>query len=460
MKHPTTPFAMMLLFSLPAALHAEEPSLEKLRKDFAERYFEPDSHIALARYFHDKGRRLQAFRLLESARRGLFSQEQFDAAFDRGFLRREPFDNSKDAEAALLEQQRKNAKSPQLAVKLADIYISRADWSKARQFLDSAIKLKPDDFTNVAALAEVYNREGRETEANQVVKTYLNQHPESKEALTRRIEPLMTTDRAAAKKLLEEGLKKFPQEGTFAFNMGVVLQDENKLQEAEEQFVRAVALAKDSSYIQGWTGRFFLKVKNDESKALEYYLNAYFLDPHFYDSEHAEHRIWTISREMGQKRYEGLKKGDTKLEVILGDENPLVVGLAIDEMEKRWDARYIQPLLKALGHDDDYVRAKALRQLIANAGQSFENDLKALLQDGDLRKRGMAGYLAVKLWGARGIAAVKPWLNEEAQLLRFDAVSSLFQYGGEDGRKIALDHIKHEKHPLFKEWLEAATKER
>ena len=84
--------------------------------------------------------------------------------------------------------------------------------------------------------------------------------------------------------------------------MAVVLQDDKKIQEAEEHFVRAAALAKDSPHIQGWTGRFFLKVKLDGPKALEYYLNAYFLDPHFYDSEHAEDRIWKISLGAWQTR--------------------------------------------------------------------------------------------------------------------------------------------------------------
>ena len=321
MNHRMTKLAIVLPFYLPLALGALDPTLEKLREDLAARYIEAEPHMALARYYHDKGDRVQAFRLMESARRSLLSKEQFDEAFGRMFLKREPFDNSKGAEAALLKKHTQDSQSAQLAVKLADIYISREDWSKAN------------------------------------------------------------------------------------------------------------------------------------------YLNAYFLDPHFYDSEYAEQRIWTISHGLGQKRYEGLVKGQTRPEEILRDENPLVVGMAIDEMAKRWDGKYTKPVLEALGHDDEYVRAKALRALMANAGKSFDNDLKALLKDSDLRKRGKAGYLAVKLWGKEGITAVKPWLKEDAQLLRYDAASALFQYGGEDGRKIVREHVSHEKHSLLKQWLEAAIKE-
>src|SRR5205085_6523709 len=113
----------------------------------------------------------------------------------------------------------------------------------------------------------------------------------SVEAYRQRIGPLMRRDAGAAKKLLEVAIKKHPKEGEFLFNMGTILQDENKLKEAEEHLVKAAGLAKDSAHIQGWTARFFLKVKEDGASSLHYYLNAYFIDPHFRDSEYAEERI-------------------------------------------------------------------------------------------------------------------------------------------------------------------------
>jgi len=456
--HATATVATILLGLLPVALNADEPSLEKLRHDFAVRYIEPDPHLTLARYFHDKGNRLQAFLLLESARRGLVPKEQFDAAFERVFLKREPFDNSNEAEAALKKKLAQDSRSAPTLVKLADIHISRSDWAKAREYLGQAIKLEPNDFTNVAALAEVNSRDGKEDEANRVGQTFLKEHPESKESFSQKLAPLMTNDRPAAKALLALAIKKFPEEGSFLFDMAVVLQDEKKIPEAEDHFVRAAALAKDTPHIQAWTGRFFLKVKADEPKALEYYLSAYFLDPHFYDTEHSEGRIWSISLGLATKRYEVLKAAGKEPEELLRDANPIVVGQAIDDFKKRGDAKYIRPLIEALGHDDDYVRAKALEQLMAYAGNSLEGELNALLHDRDPRKRGMAAFLAVQHRGKQGIADVKPWLADDAQLIRFDAVTALYQYGGEEGRKIVQDHASREKHPLFKQWLEAALK--
>ena len=97
---------------------------------------------------------------------------------------------------------------------------------------------------------------------------------------------------------------------------------------------------------------------------------------------------------------------------------------------------------------------------MTNAGKSFDKDLKALLQDTDFRKRGMAAYLAVKLWGRKGVTEIERWLEEDAQLLRYDAISALIQYGGEDGRKIVLAHVSHEKSPLLKKWLEAVMNDK
>ena len=57
--------------------------------------------------------------------------------------------------------------------------------------------------------------------------------------------------------------------------------------------------------------------------------------------------------------------------------------------------------------------------------------------------------------GKQGIAEIKPWLNDNAQFYRFRR-SLEHVYGGEEGGKLVLEHAGREKHPLFKQWLEAA----
>lgn len=438
---------------------AANRSLVDLREDLARHYVEPNAHMSLAKYFHDEGNRLQAFLLLEYARRGLFPPDQFSEAFGVTFLHQEKFDNSDNAEADLLEQIGKDSQSADLAVKLADIYISREDWPNAKRLLTKAIELSPEDFANVQALAEVERRQGESADTDLTVEKYLNKFPQSKPAFSRRIDPLMREHSQAAEKLLGEALAKFPDEGQFHFNLGVVLQNQDRIEEAEREFVKAALLAANSAHIQGWTGRFFLKVKEDKGKALEYYLNAYFLDPNFYDSEFAEQRIFAIGSQLAQQRFEALTKEGKRPVDIVRDQNPLVVGIALDELGRAWDPRNVDAVVEALGHDDEYVRARALKALTANADDSIDDKVKSLLHDNDQRKQGMAGYLAVKRWGDKGVETVVPWLSTDVQLLKFDAISALLQYGDEKGQELVEEQRRKEKQPWFKMWLDALVKQ-
>jgi hypothetical protein len=86
--------------------------------------------------------------------------------------------------------------------------------------------------------------------------------------------------------------------------------------------------------------------------------------------------------------------------------------------------------------------------------------LRALLTDGDLRKRGLAAYLAVHLWKNESFPVVKGMLVDEAQLVRFDALSALILEGGADGRRIAYEHAANETNPTLKKMIESSRKEK
>jgi hypothetical protein len=246
MNRRVAPLVCLCLLAAPAALCAQQPTLDTLRRELALRYLEPGPHMALAKYCHDRGDRLLAFYILESARRTRFDRPQFDAAFRTAFLDRAPFDNSKEAEQALLKQ-------------------------------------------------------------------------------------------------------------------------------------------------------------------------------HAGDPSAAE----------------------------------VVAGLAVQALAEEYAPKRRKALLAAMGHDDPTVRWQATAALMAKAGPELDADLKALLKDPDLRKRGLAAYLAVKRWGPKGIAQVTRWLKEKAQLLRFDAISALLQEGGAEGRRVVLQHRPHETNPWLKKLLDS-----
>jgi tetratricopeptide (TPR) repeat protein len=137
---------------------AQGDTLERLREDCATRYMEPEPHMALAKYFRDKGDRLEAFSVLESARRTRFEEWEFNAAFKTYFLGEEPFDNGKEPEAKLVAQLARDPASHDALAALADIYISREEYAKAREYLLKLVALRPERFEDAQALAEVYRR--------------------------------------------------------------------------------------------------------------------------------------------------------------------------------------------------------------------------------------------------------------------------------------------------------------
>jgi hypothetical protein len=110
-----------------------------------------------------------------------------------------------------------------------------------------------------------------------------------------------------------------------------------------------------------------------------------------------------------------------------------------------------------MGHNNETVRWQATEVLKNNADKSFDQRLTALLKDDDLRRRGLAAYLAVFRWKAASFGVMKGMLSENSQLLRFDALSALMLEGGEEGRQIVLAHAARESNPTLKKLIQSAS---
>ena len=100
--------------------------------------------------------------------------------------------------------------------------------------------------------------------------------------------------------------------------------------------MKAAELAPKSELIQTWVGRFFFKVKSDNRRALEYYLNAYFLNPHAYESEFVESRIRKISGLLALEKFAEQNRARVSLVDRLNDPNSFVVSFALEQMAKEW----------------------------------------------------------------------------------------------------------------------------
>ena len=357
------------------------------------------------------------------------------------------FDYGPDAERSLLKELAANPQSETVNFKLADLYIARDELQKAKPYLVAASKIQPDDFKYVVGLAEILRIEGHVQDGDQLTKGFLSKHSDSEEAWITRIEESIDKDPALAKSLLAHARAKFPKSSGLAFDQARVFQREGKLDEAEKTFVEAAQLSPASADVQAWTGRFFLKVRVNKPKALDYYLNA-------------ESRIRNLNWDLAQAEVVKRNQLGVPVEELLNDANPVVVDQTLQQISKNWKASYLKVALNCLGHDDEEVRWIATQLIKAHVDRSFDPTLKALLSDEDLRKRGLAAYLAVHLWKGDSFEIMKKMLTEDSELLRFDAISALILEGEEEGRRIALEHAANERHPLLRQLLEKAKQEK
>ena len=354
---------LFFVFAGFAAGQTESAKLTQLRRQLAVEYMQPAPHLALAKYYWQKGDRLQAFYISEYARRARFPEAVFNQAFANAF-------------------------------------------SGAARFSNAPVSLSWLD------------------ESKQTAPT-----------------PPAATDKQA----------------TEVFNRAAAVQKQGNLKQAEELFVKAAQLAPESVEIQTWTARFFYKVKADNQRALEYYLNAYFLDPHAYESEFVESRIRAINWEAAETKFNQLTKGGTSPTKILDDTNPTVVLMALKQMTAQWKPEYLNFVAEKTTHDDETLRWQATAALIKNADRSFDKTLAALLQDEDLRRRGLAAYVAVHLWKQESFPSLRNMLNEKAQLLRFDALSALREEGSAEALKIILEHRPGETDATLKQMIDRSA---
>jgi Tfp pilus assembly protein PilF len=367
------------------------------------------------------------------------------------------FDNSPKAEAELRAQLQVSSNNFvssnkfETLTKLADVYISRDDWTKAVPLLEEAIKLQPDDFSTVAALAEVYKGMDQEKKAQTIVSQGTKQHPVSVHAYQMEIHAQLSAKNAgAAKPIIEKALKRYPDDALLHFDLAQVFEQSNDLEGAQREFERAVQLAPQSAEIQGWVARFYLKEKPNPRRSLDLYLNAYFLDPDFYETEYAESRIPKLAREVTDLLLQENGKNSiagTGMPADLMSLSPMLEENRLNAAESNWTADSMDKVLEIMGSDDEENRWSAMRLAAGHLNEISDERLAQLLEDSDLRKRGMAGYLFVFRGQDKAQLLMKKWLEDPAELIRYDAISALVLYGDAAGRKMVEEYIASGKEP-------------
>lgn len=443
-----------------AQTNVVDPELIRLRHDWSMRYLEPGPHMELAKYFRAKGNEIQAFYILETARRYRFDQKEFDAAYIKHFGGFAPLDNSKSEEEKYTSLVKADPGNTKLLTHLADIYVSREDYEKAEPLFVSILAINPQDYSTVVALAEVYRRQERAEKATSILTSYETRYPESAGGYELRIQREFRSNKQSARQLVDEALKKFPSDGRFLYHRAWLSKQDGKLDDAEKHFVEAAKLAKTADYIQAGAAAFFRVERKDNARALPYYLNTYFLDPHAHFDGFAEAKVANLNSEIAKQQVDEWIRAGKKLDDLTGEQNPTVVAFALAKLTEQWDESKSRIFLKMLRHDDVLVRWNSMLTLISKEGIKLDTKIiDDLLKDEDLRVRGLAAYIAVRIRSDRSFVDIKALLREPAQVVRFDAISALLMFGGTTGKQLVKEHRNRESVKSLRDLIDTSLKD-
>jgi tetratricopeptide (TPR) repeat protein len=328
---------------------------------------------------------------------------------------------------------------------------SRNEWKRAEGELRKAIALAPDDFEYVGVLSAVLQHDGREREGEQAQTAWVDKHPDAVESFRVRAQALVSSESPQAAQVVDAGLARYPDDSALHIARAEVLRGGGDIAGAAKEYSKAAQLAPKWAFAQGVAARFFLKVANDDERALSYYLDTYFLDPQYYDGEFAESRIRTLVHERARAR-----RGTNTIAARLADADSAVVGLAMEEAEQNWSDDFVRPLIVLLHRLDPDVRYSAADLLRRHARGRSGDEVVKVLSDDDLLARSAAAYAVGPLAGERFVPVMVWWLSDPAELLQYDAISVLIASGGNAGRA-ALQKLQKErtvKHPLLRKMIE------
>lgn len=332
-------FLILIFASAAVVAQRPDPILNQLREQFGEKYMQPAAHFALAKYYLDRGDKLQAFYVIEYARKYRFEEKDFDAAYTTFFGNNmaEPPDNAKAA-----------------------------------------------------------------------------------------------------------------------FEKAFELAKENKFDEAEEYLQTALQFDDRSFFINAWIGRYFFKTRSNAARALPYYFKAYFLYPHAYETEFVESRIRNIAVADAEAMFPYLLNNGGNLTRLARSNDPILAGMAMEQMVKSWKPEYLKTMVECLNDDDSGNRWYAFMAIQKYAGVSLNTTIDSMLIDKDPRKRGLAAYAIIERPQQSRFEIVEKMLADPAELVRFDAISALVLRGGATGKQVLRRYQKVEKESRLKRLITKA----
>jgi tetratricopeptide (TPR) repeat protein len=441
--------AFILLMSK-SAYADDDQQVIQARQTMAQQWFDPRTHLHLAKLLRNQGKSLEAFYICEDARR-TFGDPSFNAAFIEVFG---GVDSSEIGRSKLTELYKREPTVTN-AMRCADAALNGNDLKAAESFAREAMVMAPDDFSVVASLASLIKKDDqRAGEADAVIQGFYRDHPMHIATLRNEISQAVEHDRSQVPALVQAALIQSPQDPFLLRMQGAVHFERGELDAADAAFERAADLGKESEDIQGATASYFLRGRKAPERALPFYLNCYFISPHYYDGKYAESRIRSITYGRGGAAFSRLvsepgKKDEIvateKLILAFNDADPVVLGMALDMAKRNWNDAFRPEIVRLLAHDDPNLRAMAMETLRVNPGSDPQGEAETLMVNGDLRVRGMALYLVAFRNPTGSVERLTALLTDASDLIRYDAASSLLMYCGEAGKAAIAANLGQEK---------------
>lgn len=458
-----TAFACLIVsFQLSAGVRAQpsgEVSAEwkQARNELARGWCDPTARLRFAKFLRDQGDSLRAFYLSERLRRSV-PAEDFAKAHKVVFLWTEDWD-AIDLEDTLRKAAAENSDATSYA-RLGEYYCVKKDYEKSIAALKESRKLDPDKYRPMLLLSICLTKQGDSEQSTLMFEQWMEQHPDAPETIAASVD-LSDEDLSVEEKvrLIESKIQQAPGESKLHALAFQVLYDAGRRKQAAPHMRRAVeserkATVKSAQLLAAAGILFASSDVQDNEFASDALVDSYFVDPHGYFSfEYTEARIRKLRWEMALAEIR-----DSKLTTLqqIRHTDPVVVGQGLAAAAEGFDPAWIEDVISAMSDDDPGNRWNATYVLLKNIDSLSDDRLNKLLKSDDLRVQGMALYLVAKKWPDRAVSIISRRLADDAQLIRYDALSNLLSLKS-DG---ALEAVKAHRssYEESNQWLAALLK--
>ncbi len=241
----------------------------------------------------------------------------------------------------------------------------------------------------------------------------------------------------------EQEYNQYCKENPNSFEAFMLDFEENLTHRDNDKIVEDALVKYPNHYVlKAIAAKYYLKVAENEEKALPLYIDLYFDNPHFYDWEYAEFRIKQLTSSLKETWFEEtVTQGEPLIDIVAKESNPRILDILIVQSRSKWDDSLTPVMLEILKNDDPTLQSQALHTLLKNP-ESLEGseEILKLVKSEDLVVRAISSFLIVKCFGRDSYHLLLGNLNSGIELIQLDTIQALAFMGGEDGKRFLKEN--------------------